>query len=328
MDLNGENRYSGCSNKIYCTTGSTAAARFCRSLLRGLLSHLREKGAGMYSIEVVRPTFFGKYSLYSLILRNNPTLTPRQVSKEIMGARATKENSCTFTCIIEEITPLGSIRREKIEKRVSLVDRENAKREILAFLDTVAEKEGEKRRRISIWQDAPGITRFKMPEENTYEKVDNSEYLIADLLADEITHFKELQLSPLHIDDDYSITLPLYPQIKIELAPLPKALYILLLLHPEGFILKNITDYSNELRSIYCIVSGRRNPSVINKMLGSLTDPTTNPLHKNLSIIRHAFLSKLRFDIAQQYIPTQGRHSLHRIPLEREKIVLPHMIFH
>lgn len=150
------------------------------------------------------------------------------------------------------------------------------------------------------------------------------EFIAADLLlSDTLAQQQSSRPSTLLIDSDFEIRLPQYPQITIELAPLPKALYILLLMHPEGFALKEIVEYATELRSIYCTVSGRQNTSVLNKMLNSITDPTSNPLHKNLSIIRRAFLSKLRSDIAECYIPTQGRNTLHRIPLERSMIELP-----
>lgn len=153
---------------------------------------------------------------------------------------------------------------------------------------------------------------------------DEQEFIAADFLSrDNLNRQTDAAPSPLLIDDNFNIRLLQYPQVTIELAPLPKALYILLLLHPEGFVLKEIMDYAPELRCIYRTISGRQNISVLNKMLDSITNPTANPLHKNLSIIRRAFLSKLRCDIAECYIPTHGRNSIHRIPLERSLIELP-----
>ena len=165
-----------------------------------------------------------------------------------------------------------------------------------------------------------GNPHYRLPEQES----DEHEFLATDLLfCDTLAQQQERQPSTLLIDSNFEIHLPLYPQITIELAPLPKALYILLLLHPEGFALKEIIEYASELRNIYRTVSGRQNTSVLNKMLDSITDPTSNPLHKNLSIIRRAFLSKLRSDIAERYIPTHGRNKLHRIPLESKMIQLP-----
>ena len=168
--------------------------------------------------------------------------------------------------------------------------------------------------------DNKGSLCYRLPERDNNEY----EFIAADLLlSNTLAQQQETRPSTLLIDNNFEIRLPQYPQITIELAPLPKALYILLLLHPEGFALKEIVEYATELRSIYCTVSGRQNTSVLNKMLNSITDPTGNPLHKNLSIIRRAFLSKLRSDIAECYIPTQGRNTLHRIPLESKLIQLP-----
>ena len=166
-----------------------------------------------------------------------------------------------------------------------------------------------------------GSTHYRLPETTTSPEEKN--FIAADLIAESIGTSEEIVLSDIHIDNNFEITLPLYPHIKIELAPLPKALYILLLRHPKGFPLKEINDYGNELIKIYCRISGRQNPSVIKRLFDSMTNPTLNTLHQNLSIIRHEFLQKLRSDIAQRYIPTQGRYQLHRIPLDSSKITLP-----
>lgn len=103
-------------------------------------------------------------------------------------------------------------------------------------------------------------------------------------------------------------------------------MYILFLQHPEGIVLKDIQDYESELKNIYSAVSGRKNPTVVNRMFKALTDPCSNPLHKNLSIIRKCFLSKLRFDIASNYIPTHGRTKAHNIPIDSRLIELPEII--
>ena len=169
----------------------------------------------------------------------------------------------------------------------------------------------------------PGQERYKLPGEEEREKWDNSEYFGCDLLAQNITAQECDTVSPIHFDNKFNITLPLYPQITIKLEPLPKSLYILLLHHPEGIVLKEIQDYESELKEIYSAVSGRKNKSVLDRMFKTLTDPNENPLHKNLSIIRRCFLSKLRFDLASRYIPCHSRAKAHSIPIDANLIELP-----
>jgi hypothetical protein len=147
--------------------------------------------------------------------------------------------------------------------------------------------------------------------------------LCDDILAGAVCGCEDIEVSPICFDDDFNITLPLYPNVTITLEPLPKTLYILFLHHPEGIVLKDIQLYEAELKKIYSNVSGRKNPTVIKRVLRSLIDPTENPLHKNLSIIRRSFTSKLNYNIARNYIPTHGRTKAHNIPLESENIILP-----
>lgn len=168
--------------------------------------------------------------------------------------------------------------------------------------------------------------RFRLPareETEPLEQQDNYECLCNDLIAESMFGTQEIAISPIMFDEEYNITLPLYPQVEITLEPLPKSLYILFLHHPEGIILKDINQYSEELKNIYSLVSGRKNPTVINRVLQTLTDPTETPLHKNLSIIRKCFTSQLNYSIARNYIPAHGRKKAHCIPLESEYVILP-----
>lgn len=260
----------------------------------------------------------------TLVLRNNPSIKEEDTinisnnvpSAILIGIINTGET-------IKEI-PVVKILTEEIPVDTS----DSARKKLIRnFFDSLIAIERENCR-LNIGT-LPSI-RYRSNDEplSKTEIADSENFIATDILADSVLPSTETALSKLCIDEFFEIHLPLYPQIRIEMAPLPKSLYILLLLHPEGFVLKNIHNYSNELIQIYCTISGRQNPSVIKKMFDSITDPTTNPLHKNLSIIRKAFLSKLRTEIAEQYIPTQGRYTPHRIPLESDKIELPTTILH
>lgn len=260
----------------------------------------------------------------SLILRNNPQIKEEDTIDIISTTPNAILIGITYTGKTNRGVPVVRIITEEIPPAIS----DSAKNGLIRnFLDTLIAIE---RENLRLGIGRLSDIRYRNNDEplSKDEISENESFIATDILADTVLPHDRAELSKLCIDEFFEIHLPLYPQIRIEMAPLPKSLYILLLLHPEGFILKNIHNYSNELIQIYCTISGRQNPSVIKKMFDSITNPTTNPLHKNLSIIRRAFLSKLRTDIAEQYIPTQGRYTPHRIPLESDKIELPKTFLH
>lgn len=168
--------------------------------------------------------------------------------------------------------------------------------------------------------------RYKLPNIEAADGKEqwNCTWSVSDnLLADSIYEGYGTPISPLHFDSKFNISLPLYPQIRIELEPLPKAIYILFLRHPEGIVLKDIHMYEEELRSIYRAVSGRKNPSVTERIFKRVTNPTENQLHRSLTVIRKCFTSRLDYETAWNYIPAHNRAKAHSIPLDTTLIELP-----
>ena len=127
----------------------------------------------------------------------------------------------------------------------------------------------------------------------------------------------------LYIDDMYNIVLPTHGNAVIKMEPLPKSLYILLLRHPEGIILKNISNYRNELEFIYRRVSARNNNTVIKRLITQITLPHNNMLHKNISLIRTAFIKTLGREAAHSYTPAYCHGQEEYIKLERAHIRFP-----
>lgn len=127
----------------------------------------------------------------------------------------------------------------------------------------------------------------------------------------------------LSVDECFNIFLPMNGGVVIKMEPLPKAIYLLFLRHPTGILLKNIADYREELEYIYCKVSGRKNPTVIRRMMDDVTNPLSNTLHKNLSIIRAAFLKRLLPEDAQLFIPIRSRGRKQYVLLDASRIKLP-----
>ncbi len=301
--------YVGATKTIcYLPSGNNILAdSYISNNCKKFAEYLHKNGIGTYSINIL-PT--PPMSNEELSLRSNPHLS--QDEKRILSKGSF--SAIIDTELSDDDIPIAEILFEEIPDGES---QEQLRNRIYTVLNSIIGIE----KQYGNYTLQSGSTHYRLPETTTSPEEKN--FIAADLIAESIGTSEEIVLSDIHIDNNFEITLPLYPHIKIELAPLPKALYILLLRHPKGFPLKEINDYGNELIKIYCRISGRRNPSVIKRLFDSMTNPTLNTLHQNLSIIRHEFLQKLRSDIAQRYIPTQGRYQLHRIPLDSSKITLP-----
>lgn len=301
--------YVGATKTIcYLPSGNNILAdSYISNNCKKFAEYLHKNGIGTYSINIL-PT--PPMSNEELSLRSNPHLS--QDEKRILSKGSF--SAIIDTELSDDDIPIAEILFEEIPDGESQEQLHNRIYTVLNSIIGIEKQYGN-------YTLQSGSTHYRLPETTTSPEEKN--FIAADLIAESIGTSEEIVLSDIHIDNNFEITLPLYPHIKIELAPLPKALYILLLRHPKGFPLKEINDYGNELIKIYCRISGRQNPSVIKRLFDSMTNPTLNTLHQNLSIIRHEFLQKLRSDIAQRYIPTQGRYQLHRIPLDSSKITLP-----
>ena len=107
---------------------------------------------------------------------------------------------------------------------------------------------------------------------------------------------------------------------EIKLKPLPKALYFVFLDHPEGFPLKHLIDYREELLSWYRILSNRKN---VEKYIDKLIDSTDNSANEKISRIREAFEKELEnIGISSEsLIPNGSKGLTFLVSLERNRIV-------
>ncbi len=318
--------YEGVENSFFLIEGKADAPfnDYIKDNRRRIAALLQQHGVAVGRFNIVSPSLLDDDSLRELILRQQPTLSIEEVELKLSAFRdayATNSKSrllfiadsgydaegCYYARVFCE-DDFGDTEQEFVSRLHSLVD------VIVAYY---AEQE----------QPSTGLStaRYRLPEEerDALCEQDNYECLCNDILADTVCESENVRISPILFDDDFNMSLPLYPNVTITLEPLPKTLYILFLQHPEGIVLKDIQMYETELKKIYSHVSGRKNPTVINRMFRSLIDPTDNPLHKNLSIIRRCFTSKLNYNIARNYIPAHGRTKAHNIPLESEYVIMP-----
>ena len=141
---------------------------------------------------------------------------------------------------------------------------------------------------------------------------------------------KEDTLSRLVITRDYRIILPDYHDMEIEMTPLPKAVFLLFLKHEEGIPFKFLSDYEEELRTIYMQLTDRVQTEVIDKSIQALCDPTQNAINEKCARIREAFVSKFDERLAQYYFVTGKRGESKRIQLQRNLVIwdssFPHAV--
>lgn len=126
--------------------------------------------------------------------------------------------------------------------------------------------------------------------------------------------------SRLCITKDYRLFLPDYNNKEIVMGPLPKAVFLLFLRHPEGIMFKLMSEWKNELLGLYCRCSGRQPDEEMRQSVEKLTDPLSNSLNEKCSRIREAFLREMDDSIACHYnIATPKRIKLDRGLVEWEK---------
>ena len=127
-------------------------------------------------------------------------------------------------------------------------------------------------------------------------------------------------LSRLVVDKDYRIFLPDYNNIEITMQPLPKAVFFLFLLHPEGIQFKQLNNYFPELLEIYKRVGNREIEENILNSIGDITDPTKNSINEKCSRIRESFLKHFDTAYAQYYYITGKRGEPKKTTLPRELV--------
>ena len=141
-------------------------------------------------------------------------------------------------------------------------------------------------------------------------------HLLRDLIEEQPT------LSRLVIDKDFRIILPDYNNLEITMSPLPKAVYLLFLKHPEGIVFKQLHDYYPELLDIYKRISNRVVEKKILKSINDIIDPTKNSINEKCTRIREAFLKQFDYVYARHYFITGKRGEPKRITLPRELVDL------
>ena len=132
------------------------------------------------------------------------------------------------------------------------------------------------------------------------------------------------EVSPLHVNSNLDIVLPNYNEKVVDLYPQAKTVYFLMLRHPEGIVLKNMSDYADEMQMIYDLIKPGRDDDKARKVVESLCDPTSGRMQQVISRVRKAFDSVIyNNDIASNYYIDGERGKPYRIALPADQITLP-----
>lgn len=157
-------------------------------------------------------------------------------------------------------------------------------------------------------------------------KHSDSQHLLLNVFGQNLIEFVSSEpkgnngLSRLVIENDFRIILSDYNNLEIELTPLPKAVFLLFILHPEGILLKHLSDHRNELLEIYKQISYRETWDEIIRSIDELTDPTKNSINEKCSRIKEAFIKHFEERQAQFYYITGERGKEKSIKLNRNLV--------
>ena len=235
-------------------------------------------------------------------LRTPPEeITKEQLSKEIDNILASIRAQHVQDNEIRYKRGTESIRVESIDEPFSLYDDAQANLADISFL-----KEA-----------------FKLPKDlrKSIEEIAEAGYLRKLIEYLEDIEKKNRKFSRLKITSDYKIYLMDYGMKEIRMSPLPKALYLLFLHHPEGILFKELPRYRTELMNIYRQLSMHENPDKAAESIRRMTDPYDNSVNEKCSLIRAAFLKVIADDLAAQYYITGYRGEPKRILLNRELVI-------
>jgi hypothetical protein len=123
----------------------------------------------------------------------------------------------------------------------------------------------------------------------------------------------------MEIDEKYRIFLKYddgTPIAEVKMPALPKALYFVFINHPEGFPLKHLIDYRDELLTWYCRLSNRKDAE---KYIDKLVDPTDNSVNEKISRIREA-LGECHISV-KDYMPIGQKGETFAILVNRRDVI-------
>lgn len=144
---------------------------------------------------------------------------------------------------------------------------------------------------------------------------------VDSIIIEHLFKQRRQKLSRLRVTEDYRIYLPDYFGMEINMTPLPKAVFLLFLKHPEGIMFSYLPDFRDELLAIYKKVKGPFfNETEARKSIWDVTDPLSNSINEKCFRIREAFVSQFDEHLAQYYYVDGKRGEPKKIALPRNLV--------
>lgn len=130
-------------------------------------------------------------------------------------------------------------------------------------------------------------------------------------------------LMHLNISDNLRIFIPELDNREMKMPALARALYVFYLRHEEGVEFKFLSEFTEELFSLYRLASNRLDDSRLRTTVDSLVNPTENKINECVSRIKTAFLSVMDEYAARNYcLQMRSKEFRREIPEEEGKVRL------
>ena len=161
---------------------------------------------------------------------------------------------------------------------------------------------------------------------DSYQRTNGINVLLENQFEEFIKSFENFEVKPLstlNIDNRFNIYLTEYKK-EIRMYTLPKTLYFFFLRHPQGIYLKDISDYRDELKDIYILITRQSiSHEEAYEKIDNLVDLSTGILNQYICRISEAFRNELSTDLAKHYSIAGKRNELRHITLDTSKVTLP-----
>ncbi len=107
-------------------------------------------------------------------------------------------------------------------------------------------------------------------------------------------------------DRNYRLYLPDLRDIMIPLSSMERAVYLLILNHPDGIPVSHLPDHANELKQYYNKTSVEGSVATIRERIIAITENQDNLLNQIFSRIKRKFISIVSEEMAGAYIIRGG----------------------
>lgn len=137
-----------------------------------------------------------------------------------------------------------------------------------------------------------------------------------------VAAMNEEELFPqLIVTEDYKVVLADGADTEVKMEPLVKAVYLLFLSHPEGIVLKYLSEYRKELTQLYLLLRPTGLTDRVLQSIEDVTTPTLNSINEKCARIRKLFSEILPRSIARYYSISGKRGEAKKIDLARANVV-------